>query len=62
MEAQLGIQCVLPVNLALVIVVGSQGDGEVAGEFLMHKYKPKVYDKISSAGIHIIDDIFGSGD
>jgi pilus assembly protein CpaF len=37
-------------------------DGEVAGEFLMHKYKPKVYNKISSAGIHIVDDIFGNGD
>ena len=34
-------------------------DGEVSGEFLMHKYRPKVYDKISRSGIHVIDDMFG---
>ena len=33
-------------------------DGAVAGEFLMHKYRPKVYDKIINAGIHTIDDMF----
>ena len=37
---------------------GITKDGEVAGEFLMHKYVPKVYDKIKRAGIDIIDDIF----
>ncbi len=37
---------------------GMTKDGEVAGEFLMHKYTPKVYDKIKRAGIDIIDDIF----
>ena len=33
-------------------------NGSVAGEFLMHKYMPKVYAKISNAGIHTIDDMF----
>ena len=33
-------------------------DGTVDGEFLMHKYRPKVYGKILKAGIHDIDDIF----
>ncbi|MEG0025982.1 MAG: CpaF family protein [Bacilli bacterium] len=34
-------------------------NGEVIGEFLMHKYKPKVIDKINSRGIDCIKDIFG---
>lgn len=33
-------------------------DGTVDGEFLMHKYRPKVYNKIINAGIHSIDDMF----
>ena len=33
-------------------------DGKVEGEFLMHKYRPKIYEKISNAGIHTIDDMF----
>ncbi len=37
---------------------GITKDGEVAGEFLMHKYVPKVYDKISKAGIKTVDDMF----
>ena len=37
---------------------GITKDGEVAGEFLMHKYVPKVYDKIKSFGIDSLEDIF----
>ncbi len=37
---------------------GTLEDGEVVGEFLMHRYVPKVYDKIKSAGINL-EDMFG---
>jgi len=33
-------------------------NGEVVGEFLMHDYVPKVYEKIKARGIDEIDDIF----
>ncbi len=33
-------------------------NGEVVGEFLMHNYVPKVYEKIKARGINEIDDIF----
>ena len=38
---------------------GLLDNGEVIGEFVMHKYKPKVIDKITSRGIDTIKDIFG---
>ncbi len=34
-------------------------NGDVIGEFLMHKYVPKVYDKIKARGIDNLEDIFG---
>ena len=37
---------------------GLLDNGEVTGEFLMHKYKPKVLNKITSRGIDTIKDIF----
>ncbi len=33
-------------------------NGDVVGEFLMHNYVPKVYDKIKARGIDEIDDMF----
>ena len=33
-------------------------NGEVIGEFLMHKYVPKVYEKIKARGINDLEDIF----
>lgn len=33
-------------------------NGEVIGEFLMHKYVPKVYEKIKARGITDLEDIF----
>lgn len=33
-------------------------NGDVDGEFLLHKYTPKVYSKIKSRGIDDLDDIF----
>lgn len=33
-------------------------NGDVVGEFLMHNYVPKVFDKIKAKGIDDIDDIF----
>lgn|SRR5574344_245607 len=39
---------------------GSDKNGNVIGEFMMHKYVPKVYsEKIQPMGIHTVDDIFG---
>lgn len=38
---------------------GILDNGEVLGEFELHKYTPKVYDKIKSYGIDSLDDIFG---
>lgn len=35
-------------------------NGDVIGEFLMHKYVPKVYNKIKAKGIDELIDIFGS--
>ena len=32
---------------------------EVYGEFLLHKYIPKVYDKLKARGIDNLIDIFG---
>ncbi len=32
--------------------------GEVIGEFIKHKYKPKVYEKLKSRGINDLKDIF----
>lgn len=37
---------------------GITKNGEVIGEFLKHKYKPKVYDKLKSRGINDLKDIF----
>jgi len=37
---------------------GVLDNGEVIGEFLMYKRKPKVYNKIKSKGINTIKDIF----
>ncbi len=37
---------------------GTMANGDVNGEFLMHKYTPKVFDKIKAKGIDDIDDIF----
>ena len=37
---------------------GMTQNGEVVGEFLMHKYVPRVYDKIVARGIHTLEDIF----
>lgn len=37
---------------------GTKEDGEVIGEFLMHKYVPKVYSIIKSRGISL-EDMFG---
>lgn len=37
---------------------GITKNGEVMGEFLKHKYKPKVYDKLKSRGINDLKDIF----
>ncbi len=34
-------------------------NGDVDGEFLLHKYVPKVYNKIKSKGIDDLKDIFG---
>lgn len=34
-------------------------NGEVIGEFVLHKYIPEVYKKIKSRGINSIEDIFG---
>ena len=34
-------------------------NGDVVGEFLMHKYVPKVYAKIKAHGIDDLTDIFG---
>jgi len=34
-------------------------NGEVAGEFYFHKYKPRVYNRIKSNGIDDLIDIFG---
>ncbi len=33
-------------------------NGDVAGEFILHNYKPKVYDRIKSKGIDDLKDIF----
>lgn len=33
-------------------------NGDVVGEFLMHKYIPKVYEKIKAHGINDLEDIF----
>ncbi len=37
---------------------GITKNGEVIGEFIKHKYKPKVYDKLKSRGINDLKDIF----
>lgn len=37
---------------------GLTKNGEVIGEFVKHKYKPKVYDKLKSRGINDLKDIF----
>ena len=37
---------------------GITKNGEVIGEFVKHKYKPKVYDKLKSRGINDLKDIF----
>lgn len=37
---------------------GMMKNGEVIGEFLLHKYKPTVYGKITSRGIDTLSDIF----
>lgn len=37
---------------------GMMKNGEVIGEFLLHKYKPTVYSKITSRGIDTLSDIF----
>lgn len=37
---------------------GVLSNGDVDGEFLLHKYTPKVYSKIKSRGIDDLDDIF----
>ena len=37
---------------------GLTSTGEVNGSYMLHKYKPKVYEKIKSKGINEIDDIF----
>ena len=34
-------------------------NGDVDGEFLLHKYIPKVYQRIKSKGIDDLKDIFG---
>lgn len=34
-------------------------NGEVDGEFLLHKYTPKCYDRIKTKGIDDLEDIFG---
>ena len=34
-------------------------NGDVDGEFLLHKYVPKVYQKIKAKGIDNLKDIFG---
>ena len=34
-------------------------NGEVIGEFLMHKYIPKVYNRIKVRDIDDLTDIFG---
>lgn len=38
---------------------GLTDNQEVLGEFLLHKYIPKVYDKIKAHGIENLKDIFG---
>ncbi len=38
---------------------GLTENGEVIGEFLLHKYVPKVYSKIKAMGIRDLTDIFG---
>jgi pilus assembly protein CpaF len=35
-------------------------NGDVDGEFLLHKYVPKVYSKIKTKGVDDLKDIFGS--
>ena len=37
---------------------GITKNGEVIGEFVKNKYKPKVYDKLKSRGINDLKDIF----
>lgn len=37
---------------------GITKNGEVIGEFIKHKYKPKVYEKLKSRGIEDLKDIF----
>lgn len=37
---------------------GITKNGEVIGEFVKHKYKPKVYEKLKSRGINDLKDIF----
>lgn len=38
---------------------GMTENGEVIGEFVLHDYKPQVYDMIKSRGIDSLSDIFG---
>ena len=37
---------------------GITDNGEVIGEFVLHKYTPKVYEQIKSRGIDTLKDIF----
>ena len=49
------------INLKEIFAFNQTGlteKGEVIGEFIKHKYKPKVYNKLKSRGINYLKDIF----